>query len=54
MAISSFCVFRLSNRYTFQALFGRDLTDPAHREHLRTMLGEMIIAFLTSTAPLSS
>lgn len=50
MAISSFCVFRLSNRYTFEALFGRDLTAPAHREHLRTMLGDMIIAFLTSAA----
>lgn len=49
MAISSFCVFRLSNRYTFEALFGRDLTAPAHREHLRRMLGDMIIAFLTST-----
>lgn len=48
MAISSFCVFRLSNRYTFQALFGRDLTDPSHRDHLRTMLGDMIIAFLTT------
>ena len=49
MAVSSFCVFRLSNRYTFEALFGRDLTDPSHREHLRRMLGDMIIAFLTST-----
>lgn len=49
MAISSFCVFRLSNRYTFEALFGRDLTAPAHRDHLRTMLGDMIIAFLTSS-----
>jgi AcrR family transcriptional regulator len=49
MAISSFCVFRLSNRYTFEALFGRDLTDPAHRTRLRAMLGDMIIAFLTST-----
>ncbi|WP_032379219.1 TetR/AcrR family transcriptional regulator [Rhodococcoides fascians] len=51
MAISSFCVFRLSNRYTFEALFGRDLTDPAHRERLRSMLGDMIIAFLTKPAP---
>ncbi|MDV6231879.1 MULTISPECIES: TetR/AcrR family transcriptional regulator [Rhodococcus] len=48
MTISSFCVFRLSNRYTFEALFGRDLTDPQHRERLRAMLGDMIIAFLTS------
>ncbi|MGB2719553.1 MAG: TetR/AcrR family transcriptional regulator [Rhodococcus sp. (in: high G+C Gram-positive bacteria)] len=48
MTISSFCVFRLSNRYTFEALFGRDLTDPQHRDRLRSMLGDMIIAFLTS------
>lgn len=48
MTISSFCVFRLSNRYTFEALFGRDLTDPRHRERLRALLGDMIIAFLTS------
>ncbi|MEK8071051.1 TetR/AcrR family transcriptional regulator [Rhodococcoides navarretei] len=48
MTISSFCVFRLSNRYTFEALFGRDLTDPEHRERLRSMLGDMIIAYLTS------
>ncbi|MCJ0977230.1 TetR family transcriptional regulator [Rhodococcus sp. ARC_M12] len=48
MTISSFCVFRLSNRYTFEALFGRDLTDPQHRERLRSMLGDMIVAYLTS------
>ena len=50
MTISSFCVFRLSNRYTFQALFGRDLTDPQHRDRLRSMLGDMIIAYLTSSS----
>ncbi|MFE1955981.1 MULTISPECIES: TetR family transcriptional regulator [Streptomyces] len=47
--ISSFCFFRVANRHTFQALFGRDLTQPGRREHYRTMLGDMVIAYLTST-----
>ncbi|MGU3436048.1 TetR family transcriptional regulator [Actinomycetes bacterium M1A6_2h] len=47
MVISSYCFFRLSNRYTFDALFGRDLTDPSTRDHLRRMLGDLVIAFLT-------
>ena len=46
--ISSFCFFRVSNRHTFGALFGRDLVDPARREHYRTMLGDMVIAYLTA------
>ncbi len=28
LLISSFCFFRVSNRYTFNTLFGRDLSDP--------------------------
>ncbi|MFI7407997.1 TetR/AcrR family transcriptional regulator [Streptomyces sp. NPDC049627] len=46
--ISSFCFFRVSNRHTFGALFGRDLVDPAQREHYRAMLGDMVIAYLTA------
>ncbi|MGH3312958.1 MAG: TetR/AcrR family transcriptional regulator [Streptomyces sp.] len=46
--ISSFCFFRVANRYTFRALFGRDLTAPDRHEHYRTMLGDMVIAYLTS------
>ncbi|MFC9245898.1 TetR/AcrR family transcriptional regulator [Streptomyces sp. NPDC057136] len=46
--ISSFCFFRISNRHTFRTLFGRDLTDAANREHYRTMLGDMVISYLTS------
>ena len=48
MVISSFCVFRLANRHTFAAIFGRDMLDPGRREHYRTMLGDMLIKFLTS------
>ncbi|MFF5896189.1 TetR family transcriptional regulator [Streptomyces argenteolus] len=46
--ISSFCFFRIANRHTFGALFGRDLVDGGRREHYRTMLGDMIIAYLTA------
>ncbi|SFW83978.1 TetR/AcrR family transcriptional regulator [Amycolatopsis australiensis] len=48
MVISSFCVFRLANRHTFQAIFGRDLLDPDRREHYRTMLGDLVIDYLTA------
>ncbi|CBG68721.1 MULTISPECIES: TetR/AcrR family transcriptional regulator [Streptomyces] len=46
--ISSFCFFRVANRHTFGALFGRDLVDPGRREHYRTMLGDLVIAYLTA------
>jgi AcrR family transcriptional regulator len=48
MMISSFCVFRLSHRDTFGAIFGRDLTDPALRDGYRTMVGDMIVGYLTA------
>jgi AcrR family transcriptional regulator len=46
MMISAFCFFRVANRHTFGALFGRDLLDPATREHYRTMLGDMVAGYL--------
>ncbi|MFS4090970.1 TetR/AcrR family transcriptional regulator [Streptomyces sp. AF1A] len=46
--IASFCFFRVANRHTFGALFGRDLADPARREHYRTVLGDMVISYLTA------
>ncbi|MGV9990270.1 TetR/AcrR family transcriptional regulator [Streptomyces sp. NPDC003374] len=49
--ISSFCFFRIANRRTFGALFGRDLAEPARREHYRTMLGDLVIAYLTAKPP---
>jgi len=48
MLISSFCVFRIANRHTFKASFGRDMADPERREHYRRMLGDMIVQYLTS------
>ena len=48
MLISSFCVFRIANRFTFSALFGRDLTDPARRAAQRLMLGDLVVSYLTN------
>jgi AcrR family transcriptional regulator len=51
MIISSFCVFRGANRYTFRAIFDRDLLDPQRREHLRRMLGDLVVTYLTHREP---
>ncbi|HEX6339845.1 TetR/AcrR family transcriptional regulator [Umezawaea sp.] len=48
MAISAFCVFRIANRHTFNAIFGRDMLDPARREHHRRMVGDLLVSYLTS------
>jgi AcrR family transcriptional regulator len=46
MMISSYCFFRVANRYTFGTLFGRDLVDLARRDQYRSMLGDMIVRYL--------
>jgi AcrR family transcriptional regulator len=46
MLISSYCFFRVANRHTFGALFGRDLLAPALRDHYRTVLGDMVVRAL--------
>jgi AcrR family transcriptional regulator len=46
--ISSYCVFRIANRHTFGAIFGRDMLDASRREHQRDMLGDLVVAFLTA------
>ncbi|WP_326953557.1 TetR/AcrR family transcriptional regulator [Amycolatopsis sp. NBC_01286] len=48
MTISAFCVFRTANRYTFNAIFDRDMLDPARREHHRRMLADMLVSYLTT------
>ncbi|RCW44476.1 TetR family transcriptional regulator [Halopolyspora algeriensis] len=48
MMISAFCVFRTANRHTFNAIFDRDMLDPTHRDHYRTMLGDMVLEYLTA------
>jgi AcrR family transcriptional regulator len=48
MMISAVCVFRIANRHTFGTLFGRDLTDAALRDRYRTMVGDMVVDYLTA------
>jgi TetR/AcrR family transcriptional regulator len=48
MLISAFCVFRIANRYTFKAIFRRDMLDPVRRDHYRTMLGDVVLEYLTA------
>jgi AcrR family transcriptional regulator len=50
MMISSYCFFRVANRHTFGAIFGRDLVASSDRDHYRTMLGDMVVRYLTATA----
>ena len=46
--ISAFCIFRIANRHTFGAIFGRDMLAETGREHQRRMLGDLVVAFLTA------
>ncbi len=46
MMISAFCVFRMANRHTFGAIFGRDPLDPELRARYREMLGDMVTGYL--------
>jgi AcrR family transcriptional regulator len=48
MMISAYCVFRTANRHTFNAIFGRDMLDPKRRKHYRTMLGDLILEYVTA------
>jgi AcrR family transcriptional regulator len=48
MAISAFCVFRTANRFTFNAIFNRDMLDRQHRDRHRRMLGDMLLDYLTA------
>jgi AcrR family transcriptional regulator len=48
MVISSFCVFRIANRHTFRTLFDRDLVAPDRRDGYRAMLGDLVVAYLTT------
>jgi AcrR family transcriptional regulator len=46
--ISGYCIFRIANRHTFGAIFGRDMLEPGRREHQRRMVGDLVVAFLTA------
>ena len=44
----AYCFFRMSNRHTFGAIFGLDMLDPERRDQYRTMVGDMIVSYLTT------
>jgi TetR/AcrR family transcriptional regulator len=48
LMISSFCFFRMSNRYSFGAIFGIDLLERSRRDHYRRMAGDMVVSYLTA------
>ncbi|KHK98395.1 TetR family transcriptional regulator [Microbacterium mangrovi] len=48
LLISSYCVFQVANRYTFGYLFDVDLDSPDRRAHLRAMIGDVVVAWLTA------
>lgn len=50
LVISSYCVFQVANRYTFGYLFDLDLSETSNRAHLRRMIGNVVVGWLTATA----
>lgn len=48
MLISAYCVFQVANRYTFGHLFGRNLQDESLRDHHRSMIGDVVVGWLTT------
>jgi AcrR family transcriptional regulator len=50
MVISAYCVFQVANQHTFGHLFGRDMGDPALRSHHRSMIGDVVAAWLAPVA----
>jgi AcrR family transcriptional regulator len=48
MVISAYCVFQVANRYTFGFLFGVDFTEVTQRAHLRRMIGDVVVGWLTA------
>lgn len=42
LLISAFCFFRVSNRYTFGAIFNRDLSDPKLRKRHKRLITEAV------------
>jgi AcrR family transcriptional regulator len=48
MLISSYPIFHVANRYTFRALFGRDLLEDERHEHYRRLAGDAVVATMTT------
>ena len=50
LVISSYCVFQVANQYTFGHLFDVDLASPDRRSHLRAVIGDVVVGWLTAPA----
>jgi AcrR family transcriptional regulator len=48
LLISAYCVFQVANRYTFGFLFDVDFTEATQRAHLRRMIGDIVVGWLTA------
>ncbi len=48
LVISAYCVFQVANVHTFGFLFGRDMSAPENRDHLRSMIGDVVVGWLTA------
>lgn len=48
MVISAYCVFPVANQYTFGYLFDVSFADPERRSHLRAVIGDVIVGWLTA------
>jgi AcrR family transcriptional regulator len=46
MLISAFCFFRVSNRYTFGAIFQQDFSEPGYLEKHKRMIGDVVLSWL--------
>jgi len=49
MMISAYACFHVANRHTFAAIFDRDMLAPALQESHRRLIGDMIVATMTSS-----
>jgi AcrR family transcriptional regulator len=47
MVISSYCVFQVANRSTWQYLFGRDMKAAEVRARHRAIIGDVVVGWLT-------
>lgn len=49
LLISSYCVFQVANQHTFGHLFETDLHTPERKRRLRTMIGDVVVAWMTAS-----
>lgn len=48
LLISAYCVFQVANRYTFGHLFELELEAAENRDRLRSVIGDVVVAWLTN------